>query len=148
MSTPRVVRSGGMRGTASSVEVSRRDRALKIWMSVQIFGMAAFWAAVAKGIELGERAARHVADSPVLELMTPASLGIVCFRVNPDGGELGDRALHQINRNVLARVFWEIAHAFRRPNPRARASRDRPGHADYVGVPADAGRKRDLTTES
>jgi len=107
MSTPRVVRSGGMRGTASSVEVSRRDRALKIWMSVQIFGMAAFWAAVAKGIELGERAARHVADSPVLELMTPASLGIVCFRVNPDGGELGDRALHQINRNVLARVFWE-----------------------------------------
>ena len=52
-------------------------------------------------------AARHVADSPVLELMTPASLGIVCFRVNPDGGALDDGALHQLNRKVLARVFWE-----------------------------------------
>ena len=93
--------------TDRGLQLSRRDRALKIWMSVQIFGMAAFRAAVAKGIELAERAARYVSDSPMLELMTPASLGIVCFRVNPDGGELGDRALHQVNRNVLARVFWE-----------------------------------------
>ena len=93
--------------TDHGLQLSRRDRALKIWMSVQIFGMTAFRAAVAKGIELAERAARYVSDSPMLELMTPASLGIVCFRVNPDGGELGDRALHQVNRNVLARVFWE-----------------------------------------
>ena len=68
------------------LQLSRRDRALKIWMSVQIFGMAAFRSAVTRGIELAERAARYVADSPILELMTPASLGIVCFRVNPDGG--------------------------------------------------------------
>ena len=93
--------------TDHGLQLSRRDRALKIWMSVQIFGMTAFRAAVAKGIELAERAARYVSDSPMLQLMTPASLGIVCFRVNPDGGELGDRALHQVNRNVLARVFWE-----------------------------------------
>ena len=76
-------------------------------MSVQIFGMAAFRAAVAEGIELAERAARHIADSPLLELMTPASLGITCFRVNPEGGAKTEKALHQINRNVLARVFWE-----------------------------------------
>ena len=93
--------------TDRGLQLSRRDRALKIWMSVQIFGMAAFRAAVAKGIELAERAARYVGDSPMLELMTPASLGIVCFRVNPKGGELDDRALHQLNRKVLARVFWE-----------------------------------------
>ena len=93
--------------TDRGLQLSRRDRALKIWMSVQIFGMAAFRAAVAKGIELAERAARYVGDSPMLELMTPASLGIVCFRVNPKGGELDDRALHQVNRKVLARVFWE-----------------------------------------
>ena len=93
--------------TDRGLQLSRRDRALKIWMSVQIFGMAAFRAAVAKGIELGERAARYIADSPMLELVTPASLGIVCFRVNP-GGEAGtEMALHQINKKVLARVFWE-----------------------------------------
>ena len=97
--------------TDRGLQLSRRDRALKIWMSVQIFGMAAFRAAVAKGIELAERAAQYVAGSPTLELMTPASLGIVCFRVNPDGGALDDQALHKANRKVLARVFWE-EHAF------------------------------------
>ena len=89
------------------LQLSRRDRALKIWMSVQIFGMAAFRAAVAQGIELAERAARYVADSPLLELMTPASLGIVCFRVHPGDESAGDAKLHQVNRDVLARVFWE-----------------------------------------
>ena len=89
------------------LQLSRRDRALKIWMSVQIFGMAAFRAAVAQGIELAERAARFVADSPLLELMTPASLGIVCFRINPGDGSPSDATLHQVNRDVLARVFWE-----------------------------------------
>ena len=89
------------------LQLSRRDRALKIWMSVQIFGMAAFRAAVTKGIELAERAARYVEDSPVLEHLTPASLGIVCFRVNPGDGPGGEELLHRINRNVLARVFWE-----------------------------------------
>ena len=93
--------------TDRGLQLSRRDRALKIWMSVQIFGMSAFRAAVAKGIELAERAARYVRGSATLDLMTPASLGIVCFRVNPAGEALGDQALHQINRNVLARVFWE-----------------------------------------
>ena len=89
------------------LQLSRRDRALKIWMSVQICGLAAFRAAVAKGIELAERAGQYVVDSPVMELMTPVSLGIVCFRVNPGEGVGGERALHQLNRKVLARVFWE-----------------------------------------
>ncbi len=89
------------------LQLSRRDRALKIWMSVQIFGMAAFRDAVAQGIERAERAAQYVEDSPFLELLTPASLGIVCFRVNPDAGAGGEELLHRINRNVLARVFWE-----------------------------------------
>ena len=93
--------------TDHGLQLSRRDRALKIWVSVQVFGLAAFRAAVARGIELAERAARHVSGSPVLELMNPASLGIVCFRVNPAGRALEEKALHQLNRKVLARVFWE-----------------------------------------
>ena len=89
------------------LQLSRRDRALKIWMSVQIFGMAAFRDAVAQGIERAERAAQFVADSAILELMTPASLGIVCFRVNPRDGATPEATLHQINKTILARVFWE-----------------------------------------
>ena len=89
------------------LQLSRRDRALKIWMSVQIFGMGAFRAAVAQGIELAERAERYIAESPLLTVTTPASLGIVCFRINPDGATLGEKDLDEINRNVLARVFWD-----------------------------------------
>ncbi len=89
------------------LQLSRRDRALKIWMSVQTFGMVAFRAAVAQGIELAERAGRYIADSPLLELMTPASLGIVCFRINPRGAEVGEGALHQLNGEIRARVFWD-----------------------------------------
>ena len=88
------------------LQLSRTARALKIWMSVQTFGMAAFREAVQKGLDLARRAEAYVEASPVLELMTPVSLGIVCFRVNPGDGR-DEQSLDSANRNVLARVFWD-----------------------------------------
>ena len=67
------------------LQLSRSFRALKLWMSVQTFGMAAFRRAVSKGMELAARAEGYVRESRTLELLTPASLGIVCFRINPEG---------------------------------------------------------------
>ena len=86
---------------------SRVFRALKIWMSVQTFGMAAFRRAVSLGMELASRAEEYISASPVLEGMTRASLGIVCFRINPSDGGLDEGSLDAVNRNVLSRVFWE-----------------------------------------
>ncbi len=88
------------------LQLSRAARVLKIWMSVQTFGMAEFRSAVQKGLDLARRAEAYVEASPVLELMTPASLGIVCFRVNPGDGR-DEHSLEEINRNMLARVFWD-----------------------------------------
>ena len=88
------------------LQLSRAARVLKIWMSVQTFGMARFRAAVQQGLDLARRAETYVEASPVLELMTPASMGIVCFRVNPGDGRDED-TLEEINRNMLARVFWD-----------------------------------------
>jgi glutamate/tyrosine decarboxylase-like PLP-dependent enzyme len=76
-------------------------------MSVQTFGMAAFRRAVSKGMELAARAEEYVRTSPLLEIVNPASLGIVCFRINPTDVAVDEQALGEINRNVLARVFWE-----------------------------------------
>ena len=76
-------------------------------MSIQTFGMAAFRRAVAKGMELASRAEQYVLASPVLEFLTPVSLGIVCFRVNPADRGLDEADVEQINRTVLARIFWE-----------------------------------------
>ena len=76
-------------------------------MPVQTFGMAAFRRAVSKGMDLAVRAEEHVRGRPVLEMLNPASLGVVCFRFNPGSTDLDESALEQINRNILARVFWE-----------------------------------------
>ncbi len=89
------------------LQLSRSVRALKIWMSVQTFGMAAFRRAVSHGMALTQRIEEYVERSPVLEMLTPATLGIACFRVNPANTDLGEDVLEEINRTVLARVFWE-----------------------------------------
>ena len=88
------------------LQLSRSPRALKIWMSVQTFGMARFREAVLQGMDLAQQAADYVEQSPKLELMAQVSLGIVCFRVNP-GSEYGEDALEELNRKVLAHVFWD-----------------------------------------
>ena len=89
------------------LQLSRSVRALKIWMSVQTFGMDAFRRAVSHGMALAYRIEEYVEDSPVLEMLAPATLGIACFRVNPANTDLGEDVLEDINRTVLARVFWE-----------------------------------------
>ena len=88
-------------------QLSRAARALKIWVSVQTFGMAAFRAAVQNGLDFARRAESYVEDSPILEVMAPVSLGILCFRVHPAEGNCDPERLERINRKVLARVFWD-----------------------------------------
>ena len=85
------------------IQLSRSFRALKIWMSIQTFGMVTFRAAIDHGLDLATRAAGYVRESGRLELLS-ASLSMVCFRLNPGG--LGEEALASVNRKVLARVFW------------------------------------------
>ena len=87
------------------LQLSRSFRALKVWMSVQTFGLAAFRRSVAKGMELAERAEDYVRASEVLEIANPASLGIVCFRVNPRDSAYTDDYLEEINEAVQARVI-------------------------------------------
>ena len=89
------------------LQLSRSFRALKVWMSIQTFGMAAFRRAVANGLELAARAEDYIRASPVLEVVNGASLSIVCFRVNPADAGLGESTLEEINRKVLAQVFWD-----------------------------------------
>jgi glutamate/tyrosine decarboxylase-like PLP-dependent enzyme len=71
-----------------SVQLTRGARALKLWLSVQVFGLAAFRAAVERGIALAEHAERLLRERDGWEVVSPAQLGIVCFRRIP-----GDDAL-------------------------------------------------------
>jgi aromatic-L-amino-acid decarboxylase len=76
----------GTHGTAEvnlsdrGLELTRAFRALKVWMSVQSFGLGAFRAAVARNMELAAHAEDLVRGHATLTLMAPTTLGIVCFR--------------------------------------------------------------------
>src|SRR3954464_8795478 len=62
------------------LQLTRGARALKIWLSINHFGLDAFRQAVDRAIDLAHLAEQRVSESEALELMSPASLGIVCFR--------------------------------------------------------------------
>ncbi|MCG6957681.1 MAG: aminotransferase class I/II-fold pyridoxal phosphate-dependent enzyme [Gemmatimonadetes bacterium] len=89
------------------LQLSRSFRALKVWMSVQTFGLAAFRRAVGRGIELADRAAGYVRESEVLEMLSPPSLGVICFRFRPRGSTLDEPALEALNANVQERIISE-----------------------------------------
>jgi aromatic-L-amino-acid/L-tryptophan decarboxylase len=62
------------------LQQSRACRALKVWLSISYFGVDAFRSAVDDALDLALFAERRIAESPSLELVSPASLGVVCFR--------------------------------------------------------------------
>lgn len=77
-----------------SLELTRRSRAVKLWLSFRTYGAARMRAAVARGIELAETAETILRRSPELwEIVTPAQLGIVTFALRgADAGLHADRA--------------------------------------------------------
>jgi aromatic-L-amino-acid decarboxylase len=82
------------------LQLTRGARALKIWLSINHFGLDAFRRAVDRAIDLAHLAEQHVRESGTLELMSPASLGIVCFRRRFDGVDDVD-AIAQLNAGLV-----------------------------------------------
>ena len=56
------------------LQLTRTCRALKLWISIRYFGLAAFRQAIDACLDLAEHAQRSVEASPWLEVATPASL--------------------------------------------------------------------------
>jgi aromatic-L-amino-acid decarboxylase len=67
-----------------SVQLTRTSRALKLWLSLRVFGLGAFREAVARGIALAEHAEATLRARPGWEVVSPAQLAIVCFRREGD----------------------------------------------------------------
>lgn len=86
-----------------SMELSRRFRALKLWLSLRYHGVNAFRQSIAKDLAQARRLADTIESEPKLELMAPVELSAVCFRYRGDGGFTGDD-LNRRNLVVLKRV--------------------------------------------
>ena len=84
-----------------SMELSRRFRALRLWLSMRYHGRDAFRAAIAEDLSLAQRLAQKITAEPALELLAPISLSAVCFRVRQAPG--GDD-LNAWNEQIMRRV--------------------------------------------
>ena len=62
------------------LQLSRGFRALKVWVTLQTFGLNAFRACIQRNLDLAEYAEGLIRGCPGLTVMAPATLGIVCFR--------------------------------------------------------------------
>ncbi len=67
------------------LELSRRFRALKIWLTFRYYGLTRIAAAIGEDNSLAEYLGRCVNDADDFELLAPVELSICCFRYLPKG---------------------------------------------------------------
>jgi glutamate/tyrosine decarboxylase-like PLP-dependent enzyme len=63
-----------------SLELSRRFRALKLWLSRRYHGVSQSRAAIRKDLDHAQLLAQLITAEPTLELLAPVELSAVCFR--------------------------------------------------------------------
>jgi aromatic-L-amino-acid decarboxylase len=83
------------------VQLSRGFRALKVWLSINTFGMAAFREAITRGFELAEFAEKELRGRRNCEILSPAEMAIVAFRFGKDDA-LQTRLVEEMLRDGFA----------------------------------------------
>jgi glutamate/tyrosine decarboxylase-like PLP-dependent enzyme len=86
-----------------SMELSRRFRALKLWLSLRYHGVAAFRQSIAKDLAQACRLANAVEQESELELLAPVELSAVCFRHRGTSG-MSEEEVNTFNLVLLKRV--------------------------------------------
>ncbi len=62
------------------IQLTRQSRALKLWMSLQVFGVDAFCGAIEQGIKNAKYIEKKLSALESWQIISPATLGIVTFR--------------------------------------------------------------------
>ncbi|HEU4872948.1 MAG TPA: pyridoxal-dependent decarboxylase [Pyrinomonadaceae bacterium] len=85
------------------VELSRRFRALKVWLTLQYYGTRRIAEAISEDISLAAYLGELVSNADDFELLAPVELSICCFRYVPRAG-MSDADLNQLNERIMALV--------------------------------------------
>lgn len=88
------------------IQLTRSARAIKVWVSIQYFGLDAFRAAIDRTVDLAAMAEARLRDSEDFEILSPARLGVVCFRRVRDetGAPIAEPRLDAVNETLLRRL--------------------------------------------
>ena len=84
------------------VELSRRFRALKVWLTLQYYGTRRIAEAISDDISLAAYLGEVVSKADDFELLTPVELSICCFRYVPPGAR--EEELDRLNERIMERV--------------------------------------------
>ena len=95
--------------SASGIQLTRSFRALKLWMTMKVFGRRHVAKAVRRGFQRAEQAERLLQERAAWEIVTPAQMGILTFRCVPDGAT--EAEVDALNRR-LAPALNEEGDAF------------------------------------
>jgi aromatic-L-amino-acid decarboxylase len=86
-----------------SLELSRRFRALKLWLSLRYHGLEAFRQSIKNDLAYARDLAEKIVNEPELELLAPVELSAVCFRYLGTGGR-SEGDLNRLNPAILKKV--------------------------------------------
>ena len=92
------------------IQLTRRFRALKFYMSLKTFGLASFREAVRASLDLAEKTGHRLDQAPNWELVTPPSLAIVNFRYRPRDVALSEPQLDALNQ-AISKHLIDSGHA-------------------------------------
>jgi aromatic-L-amino-acid/L-tryptophan decarboxylase len=82
---------------------TRGFRALKVWMTLQQFGLKGHAAAIEENLALASYLVERVREAPDLALIAPPSLSVVCFRF-VDASLRDETEIAAVNRALLERL--------------------------------------------
>ena len=86
------------------IQLTRRFRALKFYMSIKTFGLGEFRKAITYNIELAEEVENCLRSSPNWEVISPATLAVINFRYHPIGEKLSEKKLDALNQYISKQV--------------------------------------------
>lgn len=87
------------------IQLTRRFRALKLYMSLKTFGLDSFKKAIQYNIDLAIETENILRKSSQWEIVSPATIGIINYRFNPIGQNLSEKELDLINQNISKKII-------------------------------------------
>ena len=86
------------------IPLGRRFRALKLWFVIREMGVAGIREKIRGHIAYGQWLKERIEESQEFELLAPVPLNTVCFRFNPDPGNMREQAINKMNEEILYAV--------------------------------------------
>ncbi len=86
-----------------TIELSRRFRSLKLWLSLRYHGVENFREAIRNDLECAAHFAARVDVESELQRLAPVPLSAVCFRYQPKAGATPEQ-LDELNQKILPTV--------------------------------------------